>query len=207
MDSHHTFSPDVVMRVRATIETHLGVADMANNNWDQNDDDFDNDNEDQNQGRKPSGLRAHAKTLEKTNKELADQLAATQKALRQTHISNAFKLKGINPKLADLVPETVEPTEDAVNKWVEDYGVLFGAPKDAPPAEGKSGETDSSEQGDGAGMDFVAYARTVGDMGSVNGQSVTSGSDADVLRQIREAPTHEKLVEIIESHGGLRGSG
>lgn len=103
---------------------------MATNYYD---DDEDNDTTTDVVGQ----LRKVNRTLEKRAKELEQELAGLKSQTRQRTVKDVLQAKGLNPKIAALIPQDIEPTDDALAKWIEDYGDVFGVqiPTEEKPAE------------------------------------------------------------------------
>lgn len=103
---------------------------MATNYYD---DDEDNDTTTDVVGQ----LRKVNRTLEKRAKELEQELAGLKSQTRQRTVKDVLQAKGLNPKIAALIPQDIEPTDDALVKWIEDYGDVFGVqvPTEEKPAE------------------------------------------------------------------------
>jgi hypothetical protein len=92
---------------------------MATNYYD---DDEDNDTTTDVVGQ----LRKVNRTLEKRAKELEQELAGLKSQTRQRTVKDVLQAKGLNPKIAALIPQDIEPTDEALVKWIEDYGDVFG---------------------------------------------------------------------------------
>ncbi len=92
---------------------------MATNYYD---DDEDNDTTTDVVGQ----LRKVNRTLEKRAKELEQELAGLKTQTRQRTVKDVLQAKGLNPKIAAHIPQDIEPTDDALVKWIEDYGDVFG---------------------------------------------------------------------------------
>ena len=45
---------------------------------------------------------------------------------RQRTVKDVLQAKGLNPKIAALIPHDIEPSDEALAKWVEEYGDVFG---------------------------------------------------------------------------------
>ena len=103
---------------------------MATNYYD---DDEDNDTTTDVVGQ----LRKVNRTLEKRAKELEQELAGLKSQTRQRTVKDVLQAKGLNPKIAALIPQDIEPTDEALVKWIEDYGDVFGiqTPTEEKPAE------------------------------------------------------------------------
>lgn len=93
------------------------------------DNEFENDDVDE--APKPSkgnALRDQNSKLAAENTELKDRLAKLEAKERAGTIAEVLREKGANPKLAKYVTRDIEGdvTADAVAKWLEDEGELFG---------------------------------------------------------------------------------
>ena len=82
-------------------------------------------------------LRKVNRTLEKRAKELEQELAGLKTQTRQRTVKDVLQAKGLNPKIAALIPQDIEPSDEALMKWIEDYGDVFGiqTPTEEKPAE------------------------------------------------------------------------
>lgn len=71
-------------------------------------------------------------------KELEEQLSSFAKTARTRTVAELLESRDLNPKIAAFIPDTVEPTAEALGKWLDDYADVFGAApaKQAePPSE------------------------------------------------------------------------
>lgn len=178
---------------------------VMSNQW--TDDDFEEDDESQQnqQAQLPKGFRTQLNKVQKENKELRESNAKLLVQVRQTAIATALGAKGVDPKVAKLVPSEIEPTPEAVEAWLADYADLF-APKATAEGDGAGGNTDEG-QGDGDGEN-AEYAAQMGRISTVANGAQAPGRQQDILKQITDpAMTQEKLMELITAHGGGFGSG
>lgn len=171
-------------------------------------DDDDNSGGQQNNG---GGLRkqleqalAELKTLKEANGTLKEQA-------RQASVSTVLKDKGYNPKVAKLIPETVDASAEAVQAWLDEYGDVFNVQKADDGSDGSSGGADGGSAGDGDGVDSdeaMAYIQTMRQMGSINGGALPPEKARDLISKINDPSLkHEDLIKLIESHGGGVGLG
>jgi predicted RNase H-like nuclease (RuvC/YqgF family) len=71
-------------------------------------------------------LRKVNRTLEKRLKELEQEASTLKTQTRQRTVKDVLSTKGINPKVAALIPQDIEPTEEAVADWLNEWGDVFG---------------------------------------------------------------------------------
>jgi len=71
-------------------------------------------------------LRKVNRSLEKRAKELEQELSGLKSQTRQRTVKDVLQAKGLNPKIAALIPQDIEPSDEALAKWVEEYGDVFG---------------------------------------------------------------------------------
>ena len=168
--------------------------------WDQNTDDDYDDEENQDQGKKPSGLRAHAKQLEKAVKERDEQVAKLTAELRTTHLAKLIESKGLDPKVASLVPASVGHEQAAVEAWVEEFGSLFHA--SATPDKGKPEQQEQQEE------ELDEYQAQFDRMNQATSRaSAATTGDADLAAKISACKDIKELDDLIRSASGRPGSG
>jgi hypothetical protein len=171
---------------------------------------FDDDDNDEGQGQPntgqqlPKGLRTRMKQLETENKTLRETNEKLATEARKSAISQVLKTKNIDPKVANLVPKDVEPTAEAVEKWLADYADVFPV----KAAEGESGNPDGGQDGDGdTGADSDEAAQMALIAQAANGGQ-PPGKQADLLKQLTAKDLkREDLLALIEAHGGGLGAG
>lgn len=102
------------------------------NYWDEDDDTV--DTRDSKQFRE---LRKADRAKAARIKELEERLTAMTSQVRTRTVKDVLESRGLNPKIAAFIPADLETTEDAIGKWVDEYGDVFGAPapQAAPAAE------------------------------------------------------------------------
>ena len=71
-------------------------------------------------------LRKVNRNLEKRLKELEQEATTLKTQTRQRTVKDVLSTKGINPKVAALIPQDIEPTEEAVTNWLSEWGDVFG---------------------------------------------------------------------------------
>lgn len=160
---------------------------------------FDDDDDAQEQ-EKPKGnsggLRAHVKRLEEENKQLKEANDKSAKQLRQRAITDVVTSKGLDKRVAAFVPSDLASAED-VEKWLGEYGDLFGTKQTASAPEGEEEDDDESE---------TELAAAHGRMNKATA-GATSGAtkEKDLLRRLNDPNlTQDQLLELIAS-GGATG--
>ena len=153
-------------------------------NYDYEDDDFDPSANDGNDLVKQ--LRKATKQKDKELAELKAQYESLAKSNRERAIKDALASRGVNTKIASFIPQDIDPTEESVSKWLEDYSDVFGI---------QQAETQATPNIDPA--QAKAYQRMT--------NAVETGStpefQADIHRRLMNANSKEELDEIIRQSG------
>ena len=153
-------------------------------NYDYEDDDFDTPSNDGNDLVKQ--LRKATKQKDKELAELKAQYENLAKANRDRAIKDALASRGVNTKIASFIPQDIDPTEESVSKWLEDYADVFGV---------QQAETQAKPNVDPA--QAAAYQR----MTNAVEQGATPEFQADIHRRLMNATTREELDEVIRQSG------
>jgi len=117
-------------------------------------------------------VRAADKAKAKKIAELEELLGSTRKALRDRSVKDVLTAKGINPKIASLIPADLSSEED-IETWVSEYGDVFGV---APVSDGgqQPAQTDPN----------TASLKNIGNV-QATGQAFTG--DVDQIRSLIES--------------------
>jgi hypothetical protein len=151
-------------------------------NYDYEDDDFDTDSGND----LVKQLRKATKAKDKELAELKAQYENLAKANRERAIKDALASRGVNSKIASFIPQDIDPTEESVSKWLEDYADVFGY------------ETQSNQATPNVDpKQAAAYQR----MTNAVEQGVTPEFQADIHRRLMNANSKEELDEIIRASG------
>jgi hypothetical protein len=155
---------------------------MSNYDY-EDDDDFDTTESSSNDLVKQ--LRKAAKQKDKELAELRSQFDGLSKAQRERSIKDALERRGVNSKIASFIPQDIDPTEESVSKWLEDYADVFGI--DA--GQNQSTNVDPA--------DIAAYKKMTG-----TADAATSPErGADVMSRLMNANSKEELDQIISQSG------
>jgi hypothetical protein len=151
-------------------------------NYDYEDDDFDTDNGND----LVKQLRKANKQKEKELAELKTQFESISKSNRERAIKDALASRGVNSKIASFIPQDIDPTEESVSKWLEDYADVFGY------------ETQSAQATPNVDpKQAAAYQR----MTNAIEQGATPEFQADIHRRLMNANSREELDAVIKESG------
>ena len=130
-------------------------------------------------------LRKAAKQKDKELAELRSQFEGLSKAQRERSIKDALERRGVNQKIASFIPQDIDPTEESVSKWLEDYADVFGIDL----GQAQTTNVDPAQA--------AAYKR----MTNTAEQGMTPDRGADVMSRLLNANSKEELDEIIRQSG------
>ena len=98
----------------------------------------------------------------------------------------ALAARGVNSKIASFIPQDIDPTEESVSKWLEDYADVFGV---------------NVEQTQAKPNVDPAQAAACQRMTNAVEQGATPEFQADIHRRLMNAQTREELDEVIRQSG------
>jgi len=153
-------------------------------NYDYEDDDFDTPSNDG--GDLVKQLRKATKAKDKELAELKAQYESLAKSNRERAIKDALASRGVNGKIAAFIPQDIDPTEESVSKWLEDYADVFGIQQ----AEAQAAPNVDPKQA-------AAYQR----MTNAVEQGATPEFQAEIHHKLVNANSREELDEIIRQSG------
>lgn len=130
-------------------------------------------------------LRKTNKQKEKELAELKAQFESLSKAQRERAIKDALERRGVNQKIASFIPQDIDPTEESVSKWLEDYADVFGIDL----GQNQSTNVDPA--------DIAAYKRMTGTADAASSPE----RGADVMSRLMNANSKEELDDIIRQSG------
>lgn len=162
---------------------------MSEYTFDEYDDDFE-DFDEEPQRRENNALRELRKAnkaKDKQIKELMEQLTTINKSVREQSVKEVLASKGINTKVAALIPGDIKTPEE-VSNWLNDYGDVFGIQSDQgaeAPAQQQQRQVDPTLESLGR----IASMQN-------SGQPFTNDSD-QIASLIANARGPEELNEIL----------
>jgi molybdopterin biosynthesis enzyme MoaB len=157
---------------------------MSNNDYE--DDDFDFEDTSSNQSNDlVKQLRKAAKQKDKELAELRAQFDGVSKAQRERAIKDVLEARGVNKKISAFIPQDIDPTEESLSKWLDDYGDVFGI----QPQESNQDVVDPAQA--------AAYKK----MNSAVESGLTPDAGDDILRKLMSANSKEELDAVIQQSG------
>jgi hypothetical protein len=159
----------------------MGEGPMSN--YDYEDDDFDTDSSGNDLVKQ---LRKQLKAKEKELSEKESALNNLSKTQRERAIKDALASRGVNSKIAAFIPQDIDPTEESVSKWLEDYADVFGY---------ESNQTQATPNVNPA--DAAAYKR----MTNTVETGVSPEHNDNIMQKLMNANSREELDEVIRMSG------
>jgi hypothetical protein len=130
-------------------------------------------------------LRKASKQKDKELNELKAQFESLNKSQRERAIKDALASRGVNSKIASFIPQDIDPTEESVSKWLEDYADVFGI------------ETSQSQTPNVNPADAAAYKRMTNSADS----GASPEHNGDIMQKLMNANSREELDEVIRMSG------
>lgn len=152
-------------------------------NYDYEDDEFDFDSSSNDLVKQ---LRKAAKQKDKELADLKAQFEGLNKAARERAIKDALAARGVNSKIASFIPQDIDPTEESVSKWLEDYADVFGV---------------NVEQTQAKPNVDPAHANAYQRMTSAVDAGFTPEHGQDIHNRMMNAKSKEELAQIIAESG------
>ena len=155
---------------------------MSNYEYEDEDDDFTTDSSND----LVKQLRKAAKQKDKELQELRSQFDNLSKGQRERAIKDLLASRGVNSKIASFIPQDIDPTEESLSKWLDEYADVFGF---------ESGQTQATPNVDPA--QAAAYKRMT--------NTADSGSspehNADIMQKLLNTNSREELDDLIKLSG------
>ena len=130
-------------------------------------------------------LRKASKQKDKELNELKAQFESLNKSQRERAIKDALASRGVNSKIASFIPQDIDPTEESVSKWLEDYADVFGI------------ETSQTQTPNVNPADAAAYKRMTNSADS----GASPEHNGDIMQRLMNANSKEELDEVIRLSG------
>jgi hypothetical protein len=131
-------------------------------------------------------LRKASKQKDKELQELRSQFESLSKGQRERAIKDALAARGVNGKIAAFIPQDIDPTEESVSKWLEDYADVFGI---------ETSQTQTQPNINPA--DAAAYKRMTNSADS----GASPEHNGDIMQKLMNANSKEELDDVIRLSG------
>ena len=131
-------------------------------------------------------LRKASKQKDKELNELKAQFESLNSAQRERAIKDALASRGVNSKISSFIPQDIDPTEESVSKWLEDYADVFGIEASQTQATPNVNPNDAA-----------AYKRMTNSADS----GVSPEHNGDIMQKLMNANSREELDEVIRLSG------
>jgi hypothetical protein len=155
---------------------------MSNYEYEDDDDDFTNDSSND----LVKQLRKASKQKDKELQELRAQFENLSKGQRERAIKDVLATRGVNSKIASFIPQDIDPTEESLSKWLDDYADVFGF---------ESSQTQATPNVDPA--QAAAYKRMTNSADS----GASPEHNGDIMQKLMNANSKEELDEVIRLSG------
>lgn len=142
----------------------------------------------------PKALRDYAERMKTELNEMRDQNKTLMAQMRQMSVGRVIESKGLNPKIASIIPDSVEADPEKVSAWLDEHSELFSAPKQAEPV---------ATTNSGGGELQQTFEDSFTRMGAAAASAIPPEKYADVMAQIDGAQSKEDLDKIIKNNGNL----
>ena len=130
-------------------------------------------------------LRKASKAKDKELAELRSQFESLTKGQRERAIKDALAARGVNSKIASFIPQDIDPTEESVSKWLEDYADVFGI------------EVSQTQTPNVNPADAAAYKRMTNSADS----GTSPEHNGDIMQKLMNANSKEELDDVIRLSG------
>jgi hypothetical protein len=130
-------------------------------------------------------VRRAERAKDKQLKELQSELESLRKFQREATVSKVLQEKGINPKIAALIPQNLDSTPEALNSWLEQYGDIFGI------------ASEPQQQTNINPMDLAALRQ----IDAATSNAISPDDVNDSFSLINNAQSREELLEFLYSQG------
>ena len=159
----------------------MGDGLMSNFDYEDEDDDF---TQESNNNDLVKQLRKANKQKEKELAELKAQFDGLSKAQRERAIKDVLEARGVNKKIASFIPSDIDPTEESLSKWLNEYGDVFGV-------------STESEQPVVDPAQAAAYKK----MNNAVDNGLTPDASDDIMKKILNTNSKEELDEVLRQSG------
>lgn len=153
------------------------------------DDLYDNDTSTDQDSNLVKKLRSKIDELSSRAKELEEQNQSLIGAQRKQSIESVVAARGLPPKVAALIPSNLDPTEENIDGWLQEFGDVFSV-----QSKQDAGQVQAQPTVVGSAADAEALRRM---NAAQEGAAPTSNVSGDVLSQIESAGSLDELMSVL----------
>lgn len=162
---------------------------MSDTQWDG----YENDDDDDSPLIKD--LRKQLRARDKRIGELEKEVTSFKTQTRSTTVADLVAKAGYAKGVAGFVPDSVDATEDAVSKWLQDNGGLFAKVEQAGDAPGSNENQDPS----GGSTVPVEEQRQMDVINGADSGTPSTGRERDLLAKLQSPDlTMEALDALVQ---------
>lgn len=136
-------------------------------------------------------LRSKIDELAARAKELESENTSLKGSARKQSLSSALAARGYPAKIAAFIPGDLDPTDEAIDEWLSEYGDVFGGANQVQQEQ-------ANQQAPvvvGSAADAEAYRR----MNAVeSGGQLPANVSGDILSMIDSAESMDDLMAVLK---------
>jgi hypothetical protein len=130
-------------------------------------------------------LRQADRAKEKRIRELETELGGLRSMQREATIKSVLENKGVSTKVAKFIPQDIETSAEAIDKWIEENADVFGLVK-----------VDQQQQ------QVEPDLATLRQIDSITANAQSPGGIDDLLLRIQNADSADEINSLIFQAGG-----
>lgn len=135
-------------------------------------------------------LRSKIDELAARSKELESENHALKGSARKQDLSAALTSRGYPAKIAAFIPSDLDPTDEAIDAWLSEYGDVFGGSQPQQEQAVSQGPVVVGSAADAESYRRMAVAES--------GASAPANISGDILAQIDQAESMDDLMALLQ---------
>lgn len=134
-------------------------------------------------------LRSKIDELSTRAKELEEQNKSLLGVQRQQSIGAVLSARGLPTKIANLIPSDLDPTEENIDGWLNEFGDVFGVPQQESTEQVQAQATVVASAADAEALRRMNAAQ--------EGATPAANVTGDILAQIESAGSMDELMGLL----------
>lgn len=135
-------------------------------------------------------LRSKIDELSSRAKELESENESLRGSARNQALSSALAARGYPAKIATFIPADIDPTDEALDAWLSEYGEVFGGANQA-----RQDQANQAPVVVGSAADADVYRRM---SAAESGGSAPANVSGDILAMISSAESMDDLMAVLK---------